>query len=245
MKQTVKTSRAAGQLEKMFRELNKHYFAGKLPEPIISLKKTPSAYGHITCSKVWQAGGENKYEINISSATLDRPIEETASTLLHEMVHEYCMETGIKDTSNNGVYHNRRFKEQAEAHGLTVDHHEKYGWTITSPSEELLDFIIFQGWQGYPDGRAAGMVGYGRHRSRQQITRQQSDRSAETSQGKEQHPAVGMSQVRYYHPEHQGSAGHLCGLHGTVREGRLITAGQRARARVRVVLYIKSQETPH
>ena len=86
MKQTVKTSRAAGQLEKMFRELNKHYFAGKLPEPIISLKKTPSAYGHITCSKVWQAGGENKYEINISSATLDRPIEETASTLLHEMV---------------------------------------------------------------------------------------------------------------------------------------------------------------
>lgn len=87
MKQTVKTSRAAGQLEKMFRELNKHYFAGKLPEPIISLKKTPSAYGHITCSKVWQAGGENKYEINISSATLDRPIEETASTLLHEMVH--------------------------------------------------------------------------------------------------------------------------------------------------------------
>ena len=117
MKQTVKTSRAAGQLEKMFRELNKHYFAGNLPEPIISLKKTPSAYGHITCSKVWQAGGENKYEINISSATLDRPIEETASTLLHEMVHEHCMETGIKDTSNNGVYHNRRFKEQAEAPG--------------------------------------------------------------------------------------------------------------------------------
>lgn len=99
MKQTVKTSRAAGQLEKMFRELNKHYFAGKLPEPIISLKKTPSAYGHITCSKVWQAGGENKYEINISSATLDRPIEETAATLLHEMVHEYCMETSIHQLS--------------------------------------------------------------------------------------------------------------------------------------------------
>lgn len=83
MKQTVKTSRAAGQLEKMFRELNKHYFGGALPEPIISLKKTPSAYGHITCAKVWQAGQESKYEINISSATLDRPIEETTATLLH------------------------------------------------------------------------------------------------------------------------------------------------------------------
>lgn len=147
MKQTVKTSRAAGQLEKMFRELNNHYFKGKLPEPIISLKKTPSAYGHITCSKVWKVGQESKYEINISSATLDRPIEETTATLLHEMVHEYNLENQIKDTSNNGVYHNKCFKEQAEAHGLMVEHHEKYGWTITSPSEELLDFIIFMDWQ--------------------------------------------------------------------------------------------------
>ena len=219
MKQTVKTSRAAGQLEKMFRELNKHYFAGKPPEPIISLKKTPSAYGHITCSKVWQAGGENKYEINISSATLDRPIEETASTLLHEMVHEYCMENGIKDTSNNGVYHNRRFKEQAEAHGLTVDHHEKYGWTNHEPVRRAAGLHHLPRLAGYPDGRAAGMVRYGRHRSRQQGTRQQSDRSTETSQSQEQYPTVGMSQVRYHHPEHQGSAGHLCGLHGAVRKG--------------------------
>lgn len=157
MKQTVKTSRAAGQLEKMFRELNKHYFAGKLPEPIISLKKTPSAYGHITCSKVWQAGGENKYEINISSATLDRPIEETASTLLHEMVHEHCMETGIKDTSNNGVYHNGKFKAQAEAHGLTVDHTKSTAgpsrtrprscWTLSSSKAGRISRWV-SGWHG-------------------------------------------------------------------------------------------------
>ena len=56
---------------------------------------------------IQQAGGENKYEINISSATLDRPIEETASTLLHEMVHEHCMETGIKRKSR-GVQANLR-----------------------------------------------------------------------------------------------------------------------------------------
>ena len=48
MKQTVKTSRAAGQLEKMFRALNTRFFDGKLPEPVITLKKTPGAYGHIT-----------------------------------------------------------------------------------------------------------------------------------------------------------------------------------------------------
>lgn len=53
----------------------------------------------------------------------------------------------IKDTSNNGVYHNKKFKAMAEAHGLEVEHHPKYGWTITSPGIDLLDFIEQQGWQ--------------------------------------------------------------------------------------------------
>lgn len=84
MKSTIKTSRAAGQLEKMFRELNKHYYNGELPEPIITLKKTLSAYGHITTVKTWtvstEQGTEQRYEINISTATLDRPIENTTAT---------------------------------------------------------------------------------------------------------------------------------------------------------------------
>ena len=152
MKSTIKTSRTAGQLEKMFRELNKHYYNGELPEPIITLKKTPSAYGHITTVKTWtvstEQGTEQRYEINISTATLDRPIENATATLLHEMAHLYNLVHGIRDTSSqSGAYHNKRFKATAEAHGLVIDHHEKYGWTITSPSEELLDFIIFMGWQ--------------------------------------------------------------------------------------------------
>lgn len=123
-----------------------------MPEPIITLKKTPSAYGHITTVKTWtvstEQGTEQRYEINISTATLDRPIENTTATLLHEMAHLYNLVHGIRDTSSqSGAYHNKRFKATAEAHGLVIDHHEKYGWTITSPSEELLDFIIFMGWQ--------------------------------------------------------------------------------------------------
>lgn len=152
MKSTIKTSRTAGQLEKMFRELNKHYYNGELPEPIITLKKTPSAYGHITTVKTWtvstEQGTEQRYEINISTATLDPPIENTTATLLHEIAHLCNLVHGIRDTSSqSGAYHNKRFKATAEAHGLVIDHHEKYGWTVTSPSEELLDFIIFMGWQ--------------------------------------------------------------------------------------------------
>ena len=116
MKKTVKTSRVAGQLEKMYRLLNARFFNGELPEVVISLKKTVGAYGHFTCNKVWQAGDERRYEINISSATLSRPIEETCATLLHEMCHCFAAENGIKDTSGAGnFYHNRKYKEIAEA----------------------------------------------------------------------------------------------------------------------------------
>lgn len=146
MKQTIKTSRAAGQLEKMFRMLNAHFFSNELPEPIITLKKTPGAYGHITTGKTWQAGSDRRYEINISTATLDRPIEETTATLLHEMCHLYNLEHNIKDTSGHGGYHNKKFKATAEAHGLSIDYVPRYGWTRTTPTLELLDFVESQGW---------------------------------------------------------------------------------------------------
>lgn len=146
MKQTIKTSRAAGQLEKMFRMLNAHFFNNALPEPIITLKKTPGAYGHITTAKTWQAGSDRRYEINISTATLDRPIEETTATLLHEMCHLYNLEHNVKDTSGHGGYHNKRFKAAAEGHGLSIDYVPRYGWTRTTPTLELLDFVEAQGW---------------------------------------------------------------------------------------------------
>lgn len=70
MKNTVKTSRVAEQLEKMFRALNTRFFSGELEEVVITLKKTPGAYGHITCGKTWNAGGAERHEINISTAWL-------------------------------------------------------------------------------------------------------------------------------------------------------------------------------
>ena len=53
---------------------------------------------------------------------------------------------GVQDCSRGNTYHNKKFKECAEAHGLEVAHHERYGWTVTTPSLELLDFIEGQGW---------------------------------------------------------------------------------------------------
>ena len=149
MKNTVKTSRVAGQLEKMFRALNARFFGGELEEVVITLKKTPGAYGHITCGKTWSAGGAQRHEINISTATLDRPIEETAATLLHEMCHLYNLMHGVQDCSRGNPYHNKKFKETAEAHGLTVEKGEKYGWHKTALSPEALEFVQSLGKQGF------------------------------------------------------------------------------------------------
>ena len=80
MKETVKTSRSAGYLEKIFRVLNREYFEDVLEEPIITIQSTPRAYGHVTVGKAWRkANGDQRHELNIGAGTLDRPIENVRS----------------------------------------------------------------------------------------------------------------------------------------------------------------------
>ena len=38
---------------------------------------------------------------------------------------------------------------------LTIEHHEKYGWTVTKPTEELIDYIINKGWEDIMMNRAS------------------------------------------------------------------------------------------
>lgn len=146
MKETVKCSRAIGYLEKMYRQLNKDYFNGELEEPIITIMSTPRAYGHVTCGRVWKAKDKEQYELNIGAGTLDRPIENVVSTLLHEMVHIFHLQNNIKDCSRGNTYHNKKFKEKAESVGLVIDHDPRIGFSVTSPSDNLILYICEQGW---------------------------------------------------------------------------------------------------
>lgn len=160
MKKTTRTSRSAGYLEKMFRQLNADSFGGELEEPIITIQTTPGAYGHVTVGKTWKKGqaGEWRHELNIAADWLDRPIENVVATMVHEMVHLYNIQQGVQDCSRGGSYHNKKFKEEAEKHMLIIERDEKYGWTITKPTEELLDYIIKQGWEEFQMCRGFGWV---------------------------------------------------------------------------------------
>lgn len=146
MKETVKTSRTAGYLEKIFRALNAKYFDNQLEEPIITIQSTPRAYGHVTVAKAWHKGSTTRHELNISAGTLDRPIENVVATMLHECVHLWNMQQSIQDTSRGGAYHNKKFRDAATARDLQISYDKRIGWSITQPTDVLCEFILDQGW---------------------------------------------------------------------------------------------------
>ncbi|MCD7769538.1 MAG: SprT-like domain-containing protein [Oscillospiraceae bacterium] len=152
MKQATKMSRAVSQLEHIYNTLNTDFYKGELPTPIITVQSKPGTYGHCTRGKVWRRKDEAAYELNIAAEVLDKPIEETLDTILHEMVHLFCRENEIQETSRGGTYHNKRFKFIAETHGLHCVPCGQYGWN-TTPTDELIEYALSKGWSEISLGR--------------------------------------------------------------------------------------------
>lgn len=131
----MKMSETVKALEDIFDKLNAIYFKGKLPKPVITVQTTPKAYGHCSTKKIWKSASESMYEINLGAEYINRPKEQTCCTLLHEMVHLFCNETGIRDTCQNGRYHNKVFAQQCEARDLAVEYDRANGHAYTSPTD--------------------------------------------------------------------------------------------------------------
>ncbi len=147
MKDLTNIQRTTQFLNKVFKAVNEEYFNNSLELPVITIQSSVGAYGYITTSKVWNTDGVERYEINIGAETLNRPIENVVATMIHECVHLYCLMNDIKDTSNRGIYHNKNFKKIAEEMGhLQIDRHDKYGWTITTPTDNTIEFCLKYGF---------------------------------------------------------------------------------------------------
>lgn len=134
------------QLEDLFEVFNYKYFEGQLSKPVITVSPdtTKGAYGWCTSWKAWKETGHEEvgyYEINICAEHLSRAYEDVAGTMLHEMVHLHNLENGIKDCSRAGTYHNKKFKEAAEARGLIVTNTQKYGWSKTTLTDEAKEVV--------------------------------------------------------------------------------------------------------
>ena len=136
---------AIEELQRVFGLLNERYFNGELQRPVITINtdtQKGTTFGWITTSEVWsdKEGGAYR-EINLCAEYLHRATELIVSTLLHEMCHLYNMQRGIKDTSRGVIYHNKHFKNTAEARGLLIEKAEKIGYSVTSPTQELITFV--------------------------------------------------------------------------------------------------------
>ena len=87
-----------GELESLFDTFNGAFFEKKLERPVITVSpdNTKGAYGWCTGWKAWQDGIREGgfYEINMCAEYLNRPFEETCSTLIHEMVHLWNLQEG-------------------------------------------------------------------------------------------------------------------------------------------------------
>lgn len=157
MKETIRPM--IEEAEKIVEVLNMHFFDGSLPTPVITIAPHPKgkALGWCSSKKVWddterfvsdesliqmspeeleEMMDSGYYEINLCPEYLSRDIMEVYETLLHELVHLYNAQRGIKDTSNHGYYHNEQFKAACAMHGLNCEKMARYGWAKTSLSEE-------------------------------------------------------------------------------------------------------------
>lgn len=133
--EAMRMSETIKALEDIFDKLNVIYFDGALPKPVITVQTTPKAYGHCSTKKIWKSETAAMYEINLGAEFINRPMEQTCATLQHEMVHLHCNENDIRDTCQNGRYHNKAFAVECEARDLIVEYDRANGYAHTSPSE--------------------------------------------------------------------------------------------------------------
>ena len=85
----------------------------------------------------------NKFDM--TAQQLNRPINEIAATLIHEMCHQYASINKMLGCSRSGQYHNKLFKRIAKTHGLKVECVDKIGWSHTELTDTtaimIADFV--------------------------------------------------------------------------------------------------------
>lgn len=131
-------------LQAAFNAINRDFYGGELEKVIITVKegRKEGTLGTFCTAKEWIQNGKARHEINISANYIgQRTVVQTITTLMHEMVHLYNFQNSIKDTSRSGLYHNKKFKQTAEAHGLEIQFADDIGWSLTTPTKQTAKWI--------------------------------------------------------------------------------------------------------
>lgn len=146
---TEKYIETVAYLGKLYDFANAKLFGDELVKPVITIQRDErnKTNGWWSVQKVWKenAEDEGEHELNMTAQQLNRPINEIAATLIHEMCHQYASINKMQDCSRSGQYHNKLFKKIAETHGLKVECVDKIGWSHTELTDTtaamIADFV--------------------------------------------------------------------------------------------------------
>lgn len=105
---------------------------------IVNIQTAKKAYGSFA-KRQRKEGEMHKDEIALNPEYFNDPME-LLDTIIHELVHMYCDQNAIKETSRQGSYHNKKFKEIAEKFGLKCVQ-QKNGWNTTADGNTYLKYI--------------------------------------------------------------------------------------------------------
>ncbi len=112
------------ELQFLFRVLNENIFHNQFLVPQIYISVN-------TRCKNWRCnpfGDKGQYVITIHEGKLEDDFETIVMNMLHQMIHIFCFEHGLKDTSRDMRYHNKIFYREGIKRGLVFSFEPKKGY---------------------------------------------------------------------------------------------------------------------
>lgn len=111
------TEELYNELREAYQFFNDNLFDGELPGCMFTLQRKKNTFGYYSSSRFLRRDARGKTdEIALNPAFFAfRPVENTLSTLAHEMVHQWQWHCGKPSRSG---YHNREWAAKMEAVGL-------------------------------------------------------------------------------------------------------------------------------
>ncbi|WP_330182747.1 hypothetical protein OHB26_03245 [Nocardia sp. NBC_01503] len=106
-----------------------------VPEVVLTLGAGSTGSSEITLGHFaqnrWIRGEYELHELFVGGEGLQHGAVDVLGTLLHEAAHGVAATRGIKDTSRQGRWHNERYRILGKELGLALEHHDKFGWSVT------------------------------------------------------------------------------------------------------------------
>ena len=110
------TKQAYGELQQAFEFFNRALFGGKLPHCLITMQRKKRTRGYFAPERWANRAGATTDEIAMNPEHFaSRSVEETLSTLVHEMVHLWQK---VHGKPGRGGYHNKEWAGMMESVGL-------------------------------------------------------------------------------------------------------------------------------